>query len=56
VRRRPAGDRVCAGGAKGWCQAGRFEGNGSDLRQLIAQRQDFLEAYLQMKAEKREEQ
>ena len=29
------------------------EGNGSDLRQLIAQRQDIFAAYLQMKPEKR---
>jgi hypothetical protein len=31
------------------------EGNGSDLRQLIAERQDIFAAYLQMKPEKREE-
>jgi hypothetical protein len=31
------------------------EGNGSDLRQLIAQRQDIFAAYLQMKPEKRED-
>jgi hypothetical protein len=31
------------------------EGNGSDLRQLIAERQDIFSAYLQMKPEKRED-
>ena len=31
------------------------EGNGHDLRQLIAQRQDIFTAYLQMKPEKRKE-
>jgi hypothetical protein len=31
------------------------EGNGNDLRQLIAQRQDIFAAYLQMKPEKRED-
>jgi len=30
------------------------EGNGSDLRRLIEQRQDIFAAYLQMKPEKRE--
>ena len=32
------------------------EGNGSDLRQLIAKRRGIFAAYLQMKPEKREEQ
>ena len=32
------------------------EGNGSDLRRLIAQRRDIFSAYLQMKPEKRKEQ
>jgi hypothetical protein len=31
------------------------EGNGSDLRQLIAQRRDIFAAYLQMKPEKRKQ-
>ena len=31
------------------------EGNGYDLRQLIAKRQDIFAAYLQMKPEKRED-
>jgi hypothetical protein len=30
------------------------EGNGYDLRRLIAQRQDIFSAYLQMKPEKRD--
>jgi hypothetical protein len=32
------------------------EGNGYDLRQLIAKRRDIFSAYLQMKPEKRKEQ
>jgi hypothetical protein len=32
------------------------EGNGSDLRQLIAKRRDIFSAYLQMKPEKRRDQ
>jgi hypothetical protein len=32
------------------------EGNGSDLRQLIAKRRNIFSAYLQMKPEKREDQ
>jgi hypothetical protein len=31
------------------------EGNGSNLRQLIAQRQDIFAAYLQMKPKKRKD-
>ena len=40
---------------KARCIQVTVEGNGSDLRQLIAQRQDIFAAYLQMKPEKRKE-
>ena len=35
------------------CLEVTVEGNGSDLRRLIAQRRDIFAAYLQMKPEKR---
>jgi hypothetical protein len=37
------------------CLEVTVEGNGSDLRRLIAQRQDIFAAYLQMKPEKRDD-
>ena len=40
---------------KGDCIEVTVEGNGSDLRRLIAQRQDIFAAYLQMKPEKHED-
>jgi hypothetical protein len=40
---------------KAGCIEVTVEGNGYDLRQLIAKRQDIFAAYLQMKPKKREE-
>jgi hypothetical protein len=40
--------------AKPGCIEVTVEGNGYDLRQLIANRRDIFAAYLQMKPEKRE--
>ena len=40
---------------KAGCIEVTVEGNGYDLRQLIAKRQDIFAAYLQMKAEKHED-
>ena len=41
---------------KACCIEVTVEGNGHDLRRLIAQRPDIFAAYLQMKPEKRKEQ
>jgi hypothetical protein len=41
---------------KAGCIEVTVEGNGSNLRQLIAKRRDIFAAYLQMKPEKRKEQ
>jgi hypothetical protein len=40
---------------KASCLEVTVEGNGHDLRQLIAQRRDIFSAYLQMKLEKRKD-
>ena len=40
---------------KASCVQVTVEGNGSDLRQLIAERQDIFAAYLQMKPEELKE-
>jgi len=41
---------------KAGCIEVTVEGDGSDLRRLIAKRRDIFSAYLQMKPEKREDQ